>query len=352
MKYELNEVASKAFGKELSELLNEFHREGEIDPEFLAETQGKFYGLEVHDNGHELQQEQFSNKLWQIIKKQMPAELNQEHQNAPATLHKGTIVIETKGGLDVIIDASTKNGHFHIDSFNIDKGGLGPNTSETLYYRKQEFNLVALYGQGPVASIQERLLEATGVKPHIVRHRFDTNFHPCINFKDSEGKEHLFWIVAQVNPMQEQVLRDFTNKIDEISKANPGEFMVLTNTPPRGANPNYFAHLSKIAKKNNNMIIYNPCEFVDTYLADRYLFKEGHADIVKPNLHEFFQFLVSVDILDSSQMIERREAVKQQLEENDFTSLTKLVNQFMETTSTEIAIVSLDKHGALVASSK
>ncbi|MDA0772960.1 MAG: PfkB family carbohydrate kinase [Cyanobacteria bacterium] len=350
MKYELTEAVSKEFGKAISDLLNKFHQGGEVDQQFLGETQGKFYSLEANDNGHELQNELFSQELWQVIKAQMPADLNQEHKNAPATLHKGSIIIETKGGLDIIIDASTKDGHFHIDSYNIDKGGLGPNTAEALYYRKQEFNLVALYGQGPIASIQEKLLEATGVKAHIVRHSRDTNFHPCFNFKDKEGMEHLFWIVAQVYPMQDKVLEQFTNKIDEISKANPGEFMVLTNTPPRGSKPNYFAQLSCIAKKNGNMVIYNPCEFVDTYLADRYLFKEGHADIIKPNLHEFFQFLVSVDLLDAGEMIQKREQVKEELELNDFSTLSKLITEFMQETSTEIAIVSLDKHGALVAS--
>lgn len=349
MKYELTELESKKFGSELSALLNNFNREGEIDRAFLQEAQAKFFGFDNEENGHELQNEHFSSKLWEVINKWLPAELNQDHDNVAAQTYQGPIIIETKGGLDIIIDASTRDGHFHVDSFNVDKGGLGPNTAEALYHRKQEFNLIALYGQGLVANIQEKLLGEVGIKPHIVRHRRDTNFHPCINFKDQDG-EYLGWMVAQVYPMHEWVLDEFTNKIDEVSKANPGEFMVLTNTPPRGAKPDYFAKLSKIANKNQNMVIYNPCEWVDTYLADRYLFKEGHADIVKPNLHEFFQFLVSLDILNAAEMIDRREKIKSEINAGDFSGISNLLDQFMQASSCEIAIVSLDKDGVVIAS--
>ncbi|MDD9898312.1 MAG: PfkB family carbohydrate kinase [Candidatus Melainabacteria bacterium] len=349
MKYELTETESKKFGAQLSALLNEFNREGEIDRNFLQECQGIFFGFDNEENGHELQNKHYSSKLWKIVSKWLPPELNEEHDNFAAETYQGPIIVETKGGLDIIIDASTQDGHFHVDSYNVDKGGLGPNTAEAMYHRGQEFNLIALYGQGLVANIQEKLLGEVGIKPHIVRHRRDTNFHPCINFKDEQG-EFLGWMVAQVYPMHEWVLDEFTNKIDEVSQANPGEFMVLTNTPPRGANPDYFAKLSKIANKNQNMVIYNPCEWVDTYLADRYLFKQGHADIVKPNLHEFFQFLVSLDIIDAADMIDRRKQIKTEIDAGNFSNLSTLLDQFMQASSCEIAIVSLDKDGVIVAS--
>lgn len=234
-----------------------------------------------------------------------------------------------------------------VQSLYISKGGMGANFAEVLGKLGQAPAYIPRFGNGPIADLQKRSLEAAGIDTgNLFEVENDAFIHPCFEL----GLGQPFWFVPSRLPLNQEQEAGFLEKIIQSIKDNSSKILVLSN----GDTSKEFAtKLTKKAIDEGAFVVCNTNQYDITHGSDTELYKSKNLGMVKPNEQEFVQILHAAGILDSaedaSNMLQR---LQKNAEKGRFQLHAELAGKLIDQGKVKLVLLSLGKEGAIFANKK
>ncbi len=306
----------------------------------IDNTERKQINREVAHNVIKLTEKQISGNNYPVI-------------GAPSALpHTKVLGVNHAGPLDITIEWKTgPNGDLELDRCHVDPGGDQVNVSKVFSNFDRNIALVALTGQadGEITRQWEKNFLTGRIIPSLIRDNREDSLAAIYHIIDGDILPGIF---AWQEELSEETILAINNStlsmLGEMSKGSSGNiWMVISAGGPLRYNADLAYYSSLIrnvkAKYQDRVKLLIDFKFMagpEEALSVLEVPRDIPQDIIKPNLEEFIQLLVSSGLAEPGT-----------LDKNTITEdlIRKLAVQLREKYNLMGVLVSMDRHGLMLA---
>jgi fructose-1-phosphate kinase PfkB-like protein len=235
------------------------------------------------------------------------------------------LAINHAGPLDVTIEWETgPDGTLKLAECHVHSGGDQINVSKVFSSFHENIALVALAGKegGEITDVWERNFLNTSIIPALIRDAHEDQQVAVYNMIDGDPLPGMFEWRDELSPETvENINREALTMLERMFKESPGNiWMVLSAGGPVRYNSSlaYYATLVKQVKKKYEdkvelLIDFKHVSGPEEALSVLDIHRDAPQDIIKPNLEEFIQILISSGLAERGVLDENtitEEAIK------------------------------------------